>query len=91
MAAGPSNSLDNARRAEMTVGCRDCDLISKVRDAGKVISFEGRPVQIMHNSVRVVAGGYFGDWMTALSSGCRDITSPNKNRSSIRFSSILRA
>jgi FkbM family methyltransferase len=57
---------DNAIRADMTASCRDCDLIPKVRDAGKVISFEGKPVQIMHNGVRVVAGGYYGDWMTSI-------------------------
>lgn len=56
--------LDNAMRVEMTVGCRDCDLIPKVHDAGKVVSLGGKSVQIMHNGVRVVAGGYYGDWMT---------------------------
>jgi FkbM family methyltransferase len=58
--------LDNAKRANMTVSCRDCDLIPKVADAGQVISFEGKPVQIMHNGVRVVAGGYYGHWMTGI-------------------------
>jgi hypothetical protein len=62
----PPISLDNAARAEMTVSCRDCELIPKVRDAGKVVSLEGKPVQIMHNGVRVVAGGYYGDWMTGI-------------------------
>ena len=58
--------LDNTTRANMTVSCRDCDLIPKVADAGQVISFEGKPVQIMHNGVRVVAGGYYGDWMMGI-------------------------
>jgi FkbM family methyltransferase len=62
----PPVLLDNARRADMTVSCRDCELIPKVQDAGKVISLDGRPVQIMHNGVRVVAGGYYGDWMTGI-------------------------
>jgi FkbM family methyltransferase len=62
----PPVLLDNATRAEMTVSCRDCDLIPKVPDSGKVISFEGKPVQIMHNGVRVVAGGYYGEWMTGI-------------------------
>jgi hypothetical protein len=56
----PPVLLDNATRAEMTVSCRDCDPIPKVPDSGKVISFKGKPVQIMHNGVRVVAGGYYG-------------------------------
>jgi FkbM family methyltransferase len=62
----PPILLDNAERAEMTISCRDCELIPKVRDAGKVIALEGKPVQIMHNGVRVVAGGYYGDWMTGI-------------------------
>lgn len=62
----PPVLLDNATRADMTVSCRDCDPIPKVPDSGKVISFEGKPVQIMHNGVRVVAGGYYGDWMTGI-------------------------
>jgi len=45
----PPVLLDNATRAEMTVSCRDSDLIPKVPDSGKVISLEGKPVQIMHN------------------------------------------
>jgi len=62
----PPILLDNATRADMTVSCRDCDPIPKVPGSGKVISFEGKPVQIMHNGVRVVAGGYYGDWMTGI-------------------------
>ena len=43
----PPVLLDNAMRAEMTASCRDCDKIPKVPDSGKVIPFEGKPVQIM--------------------------------------------
>jgi FkbM family methyltransferase len=62
----PPILLDNGARAEMTTSCRDCEPIPKVPDAGKVIVVEGKPVQIMHNGVRVVAGGYYGDWMTGI-------------------------
>jgi FkbM family methyltransferase len=64
--AFPPILLDNAARADMTVSCRDCELIPKVPDAGRVISIEGRAVQIMHNGVNVVAGGYYGEWMTGI-------------------------
>jgi FkbM family methyltransferase len=60
----PPILLDNATRAEMTVSCHDCDLISKVPDAGKVVLLGGKHVQIMHNGVQVVADGYYGNWMT---------------------------
>ena len=62
----PPVLLDNQRRTEMTASCRDCDHIPKVPDAGRVIPGDERPIQIMHNGVRVVAGGYYGDWMTRL-------------------------
>jgi FkbM family methyltransferase len=62
----PPVSLDNTARADMTASCRDCELIPKVRNAGNVVSFEGKQVQIMHNGVRVIAGGYYGDWMTGV-------------------------
>jgi FkbM family methyltransferase len=64
--AFPPILLDNAARADMTVSCRDCELIPKVPDAGRVIAIGGRAVQIMHNGVNVVAGGYYGEWMTGI-------------------------
>jgi hypothetical protein len=62
----PPILMDNAARTEMTVGCRDCDAIPKVPDSGKVVSLDGIRVQIMHNGLRMVAGGYYGDWMTSI-------------------------
>jgi FkbM family methyltransferase len=56
--------MDNATRATMTVNCRDCDAIPKVANAGEVVEVDGKSIQIMHNGVRVVAGGYYGEWMT---------------------------
>lgn len=50
-------------RIEMTVACRDADKIPKVEGAGTVVTENGTSVQIMHNGVRVVAGGYYGKWM----------------------------
>jgi FkbM family methyltransferase len=49
-------------RIEMTCRCRDSDVIDRVSNAGALETFRGRTVQIMHNGVRVVAGGYHGDW-----------------------------
>ncbi len=62
----PPLLLDNATRAEMTIGCRDCDAIAKAPDAGKVLSLDGQQVQIMHNGLKVLAGGYYGEWMTGI-------------------------
>ena len=62
----PPILLDNAARADMTANCRDCDQIPKVPDSGKVVSFRDRRVQIMHNGVRVIADGYYGEWMSRI-------------------------
>jgi len=54
-------------RIEMAASCRDADNIPKVEDAGAVVIENGIPVQIMHNGVRVIAGGYPpGGWMMEL-------------------------
>lgn len=53
-------------RIELTVSCRDSDAIPKVANAGEIVTEGGREVQIMHNGVRVLAGGYNGDWMAEI-------------------------
>lgn len=50
-------------RVEMTCRCRDSDTLARVANAGALEAFRGRRVQVMHNGVRVLAGGYHGDWM----------------------------
>jgi len=50
-------------RSLMTISCRDTDSIQKCTDAGRILTENGERVQIMHNGLRVVAGGYYGDWM----------------------------
>jgi FkbM family methyltransferase len=51
-------------RIELTASCRDCDGLPKVAGAGQIDASAG--VQIMHNGIRVVAGGYYGDWMAEI-------------------------
>src|SRR5690349_9262709 len=53
-------------RIEMTVGCRDSDPIPKVPDAGEIRMENGQQVQIMHNGIRVISGGYHGEWMSEI-------------------------
>ncbi len=54
---------DTDYRIKLTTSCRDSDVIPKVADAGQMRSENGAPVQIMHNGLRVIQGGYHGDWM----------------------------
>lgn len=54
-------------RVAMTVLCRDCDDLPKVERAGEVETLEdGTEVQILHNGLKVIAGGYGGTWTTEL-------------------------
>ncbi|MCP1831684.1 FkbM family methyltransferase [Bradyrhizobium sp. USDA 4532] len=50
-------------RVAMTISCRDCDVVEKVPNAGCIELHDGERVQIMHNGLMVVAGGYYGAWM----------------------------
>lgn len=50
------------RRIELTAGCLDCANIPKVDQAGQIID----GCQIMHNGLKVVEGGYHGDWMAEI-------------------------
>ncbi len=60
----PTTSLE--QRVSITASCRDCEDIPKHPDAGQVKRLAGENVQIMHNGLKVVAGGYYGDWMTRI-------------------------
>lgn len=51
-------------RVAMTTSCRDCNSIDKVPNAGRIEDHSGERVQIMHNGLVVVEGGYHGAWMT---------------------------
>jgi FkbM family methyltransferase len=53
-------------RVAMTTSCRDCDVIDKVSNAGRVECHGRERVQIMHNGLVVVEGGYYGAWMAEI-------------------------
>ena len=55
--------LDEAGRVALTTSCRDADAIPKVPGAGGLEQHDGETLQVMHNGLRVVAGGYYGAWM----------------------------
>ena len=70
--------LTTPERIAMTVGCPDCALIPKVEQAGEIVDLAGKPVQIMHNGIRVRADGYCGDWMTSIIKGLRGHHEPQE-------------
>lgn len=78
---------DDCFRVEMTVRCRDCDVISKVPQAGAVFDHDGQRVQIMHNGLRVIEGGYYGAWTTEIITRLRGHHEPQEE---LVFDSLMR-
>ena len=78
---------DGLRRASLAIGCRDAESIPKVPNAGAMEINEGKPVQIMHNGLRVAYGGYHGDWMANIIHGLRGHHEPQEEKA---FHEILR-
>lgn len=70
--------MDPLDRAVMTISCRDSDGISKVADAGQIRDEGGLRVQVMHNGLKVLAGGYYGAWMSQIIRGLRGHHEPQE-------------
>jgi FkbM family methyltransferase len=79
--------MDALERALMTISCPDADLIPKVPDAGRIKETPEGSVQIMHNGLKVVAGGYHGNWMAHIIRGLRGHHEPQEE---LLFNSLLR-
>jgi FkbM family methyltransferase len=58
--------LDTRGRVELTVSCRDADVLPRVEGAGQVFDGEHGSVQRMHNGVEVPHLGYFDEWMAEI-------------------------
>jgi len=68
----PSATFSVEERVAMAARCRDCDSVPKVADAGMLFdTSDGKQIQIMHNGLKMLAGGYYGQWMTDLIRLCR--------------------
>ena len=75
-------------RTAITARCRDADVLPKVAGAGAVVRQpDGTMVQVMHNGVRVLAGGYYGAWMQDLITRCRGHHEPQEE---VLFAEIMR-
>lgn len=71
-------TMSQLGRALMTIGCRDCDPIPKTELAGKLIEFDGEIIQVMHNGLKVKAGGYYGEWMSHIIRGLQGHHEPQE-------------
>jgi FkbM family methyltransferase len=75
-------------RIELTTSCQDCDAVPKTADAGYVVvGQKNETVQIMHNGIRVLAGGYYGPWMTEIIARLRGHHEPQEE---MVFHQVLR-
>jgi FkbM family methyltransferase len=84
----PPAMLDLDGRVRLTLSCRDADLIPRVPEAGKVSDDPetGETIQYMHNGLKVVSGGYYGDWMRDLIAGLKGVHEPQEE---VVFHSLL--
>lgn len=65
----------------MTVSCRDTDCIPKAAEAGNVFTnSHGERIQFMHNGVQVLAGKYYGDFITRIIEGLRGHHEPQEEK-----------
>jgi FkbM family methyltransferase len=79
--------MSDSERIEMTVACHDSDLIPKVEGAGEIfLDPSGTLCQRMHNGLRVVAGGYHGEWMSEI---IRRLKGHHEPQEEILFHTIL--
>jgi len=74
-------------RIDMTCSCSDAEQIPKVSDAGKVLDINGQRTQIMHEGSKVIAGGYYGEWMIRIIENLRGHHEPQEE---LIFHHILR-
>jgi hypothetical protein len=59
-------------RILMAAMCPDLKKLPRVRRAGQVrLLPDGRRIQVMHNGLRVLANGCYGDWMARLIELCK--------------------
>ncbi len=57
---------EQKRRIAITVGCKDCETIPKIPQAGEIFEQENEQYQLMHNGVKIIKDCYYGRWMTEI-------------------------
>jgi FkbM family methyltransferase len=67
-------------RVQETINCRDCDAIPKVENAGEVNIDHSPPFQVMHNGVKVLLGGYHGEWMQRIITALKGHHEPQEEK-----------
>ena len=68
------------RRIELAVSCRDCSVLPRVEDAGKLIGSGPDAVQIMHNGIRTYCGTHYGDYNVEVIRQLQGVHEPQEER-----------
>jgi FkbM family methyltransferase len=68
------------KRVLLTASCRDCDDLPRAPDAGSCGRDAQGDYQVMHNGIRVVRGGYYGEWMEEIIRRLRGVHEPQEER-----------
>ena len=75
------DAITSDQRSELAARCREMDNVPRRPGAGQLqVLADATRVQIMHNGIRVLAGGYCGEWMTQLIARCRGCDEPQEER-----------
>lgn len=72
--------LSVEERAAMTISCNDTEELPRVKNAGAVRTEKGKKVQIMHNGIKVIAGGYYGDLIQNIVSALKGHHEPQEEK-----------
>lgn len=75
----------------MTCACRDTDPIPKVPNAGALVESENGKLQVMHNGLRLVYGGYHGDWMAEIITNLKGHHEPQEEKAFYEVLQVLKA
>jgi FkbM family methyltransferase len=70
-------------RVKETISCLDCNEIKKVPIAGKILEDK---YQVMHNGIKVIRGGYHGDWMETI---IRELKGHHEPQEEKAFDSVM--
>jgi hypothetical protein len=70
-----------AKRAAVTIGCRDAEGIPKIPEAGAIINTPaGVRVQLMHNGIKVLADGYYASGISEIITAMRGHHEPQEEK-----------
>jgi FkbM family methyltransferase len=90
LATNPWN-MTVEERVSMTCSCHDTDYIPKVKYAGTITETKSTKIQIMHNGLKLVYGGYHGDWMAEIITTLKGHHEPQEEKAFYEVMRVLKS